>query len=90
MKRLFAAAALAAVAFSAAAQERVVNVYNWTDYIDPKALDPRAAATLARNRAKHYEELGWTAEDIAENEEITRQIQEKKAAIIAGRRASAS
>lgn len=60
------------------------------DYIDPKALDPRAAATLARNRAKHYEELGWTAEDIAENEEITRQIQEKKAAIIAGRRASAS
>jgi putrescine transport system substrate-binding protein len=34
------AAAVIAVAFSpAAAQNRVVNVYNWSDYIDPKALE---------------------------------------------------
>lgn len=32
--------ALSAVAFGAAhAQERVVNVYNWTDYVDPKVLE---------------------------------------------------
>ena len=33
--------ALAAVAAgpAAAAPERVVNVYNWSDYIDPKMLD---------------------------------------------------
>ena len=27
------------LAFPAAAQERVLNVYNWTDYIDPAALE---------------------------------------------------
>lgn len=27
------------LATAAAAQERVVNVYNWSDYVDPKALD---------------------------------------------------
>jgi putrescine transport system substrate-binding protein len=36
--QLFTAAALVAVAGSAAAQERVVNVYNWSDYIDPEML----------------------------------------------------
>ncbi len=40
MKRLFAGVALAAIAMasSAAAQERVVNVYNWSDYIDDTIL----------------------------------------------------
>ncbi len=28
-----------ALTFGAAAQERVVNVYNWSDYIDPKVLE---------------------------------------------------
>jgi putrescine transport system substrate-binding protein len=43
MRRLIlalAAAALAALtAVPAAAQERVVNIYNWSDYIDPKVLE---------------------------------------------------
>jgi putrescine transport system substrate-binding protein len=38
-KALFAATALIAVTFSAAAQERVVNVYNWSDYIDSTILE---------------------------------------------------
>ena len=37
---LSALAAVATLACSAAlAQERVVNVYNWSDYIDPKVLE---------------------------------------------------
>ena len=40
MRRLLAAlACLPLVAGVAAAQERVVNVYNWSDYIDPKVLN---------------------------------------------------
>ena len=40
MRRLFVIAALAAaVSTMAAAQERVVNVYNWSDYIDPQVLE---------------------------------------------------
>ena len=40
MRRLFVIAALAAaVSIMAAAQERVVNVYNWSDYIDPQVLE---------------------------------------------------
>jgi putrescine transport system substrate-binding protein len=43
MRRASAAALAAAsailVALSAAAQERVVNVYNWSDYIDPQVLE---------------------------------------------------
>ncbi|WP_210496613.1 polyamine ABC transporter substrate-binding protein [Microvirga antarctica] len=40
MIRLFVSLALAlGLATSAFAQERVVNVYNWSDYIDPKVLD---------------------------------------------------
>ncbi|RVD43959.1 MAG: polyamine ABC transporter substrate-binding protein [Mesorhizobium sp.] len=34
-----------AMTFSAAAQERVVNIYNWSDYIDPKVLDQFTAET---------------------------------------------
>jgi putrescine transport system substrate-binding protein len=40
MKRLWIAfAAVLGLAGAAAAQERVVNVYNWSDYIDPKVLE---------------------------------------------------
>ncbi|MCB8819334.1 polyamine ABC transporter substrate-binding protein [Microvirga rosea] len=40
MIRLFVSLVMAlGLATAAAAQERVVNVYNWSDYIDPKALD---------------------------------------------------
>lgn len=39
--RKFAVAALAllAIAVPASAQERVVNIYNWSDYIDPQVLE---------------------------------------------------
>jgi putrescine transport system substrate-binding protein len=36
---LSAAVVVLALASGSAAQERVVNVYNWSDYIDPKVLD---------------------------------------------------
>ncbi len=43
LSRLAALASLALAsllaALPASAQERVVNVYNWTDYVDPKALE---------------------------------------------------
>jgi putrescine transport system substrate-binding protein len=39
MKIAAAVAALALSAGFAAAQEKVVNVYNWNDYIDPKVLE---------------------------------------------------
>jgi Spermidine/putrescine-binding periplasmic protein len=46
MIRLLVSLAVAfGLATAAAAQERVVNVYNWSDYIDPKALDEFTKAT---------------------------------------------
>ncbi len=36
---IIAAVAVAVVVTPAAAQERVVNVYNWSDYIDPQVLE---------------------------------------------------
>ena len=40
MKRFWISlAAILGLATAAAAQERVVNVYNWSDYIDPKVLE---------------------------------------------------
>ncbi len=41
MRRLLVAvaAAFSLAALAAVAQERVVNVYNWSDYIDPKVLE---------------------------------------------------
>ena len=40
MVRLLASLVLAlGLATAAAAQERIVNVYNWSDYVDPKALE---------------------------------------------------
>ena len=38
MRQRVAAFALSLIATIAAAQERVVNVYNWSDYIDPQVL----------------------------------------------------
>jgi putrescine transport system substrate-binding protein len=53
------AAALAAtfVGFSAMAQERVVNVYNWTDYIDPAVLERFTAETGIRVRYDTFDSL---------------------------------
>src|SRR3954463_5930019 len=40
MIRLLVSAVLSlGLVTAATAQERVVNVYNWSDYVDPKALD---------------------------------------------------
>ena len=38
-------AALGLIAAPAAAQQRVVNVYNWSDYIDPQVLEDFSKAT---------------------------------------------
>src|SRR5258708_36489448 len=39
MRRLLLPIALLLAALPAAAQQRVVNVYNWSDYIDPTTLE---------------------------------------------------
>lgn len=41
----------------AAAQERVVNVYNWTDYIDPAVLEKFTAETGIRVRYDTFDSL---------------------------------
>jgi putrescine transport system substrate-binding protein len=49
MRRLFAICALALLAFAPAhAQQRVVNVYNWSDYIDPQVLSDFSKETGIR------------------------------------------
>ncbi len=45
---LAATAFLAATALPAAAQERVVNIYNWSDYIDPRCSTPSPARPASR------------------------------------------
>lgn len=46
MIRILASAVLGlSLVTGAAAQQRVVNVYNWSDYVDPKALDEFTKAT---------------------------------------------
>ncbi|MBV9077602.1 MAG: polyamine ABC transporter substrate-binding protein [Methylobacteriaceae bacterium] len=45
LRLAFAALALGLAAMGAAAQERVVNVYNWSDYVDPKMLERFTAET---------------------------------------------
>src|SRR4029078_3100544 len=45
---LFALAALSSGAFAEAAKDRTVNVYNWSDYIDPKVLEDFARETGIR------------------------------------------
>src|SRR5262245_9708241 len=39
MRRLFFSALFLLAAWPAIAQQRVVNVYNWSDYIDPTTLE---------------------------------------------------
>ena len=39
MRRIALAVSLIVATFPAMAQEKVVNVYNWSDYIDPKVLE---------------------------------------------------
>ena len=60
-RRPLALAAAAAVALLAAApvaaQERVVNVFNWTDYIDPKVLERFTAETGIRVRYDVFDSL---------------------------------
>lgn len=56
MRRLLLAA-LIVLALPAAAQERVLNVYNWTDYIDPKALDQFTAETGIKVRYDVFDSL---------------------------------
>jgi putrescine transport system substrate-binding protein len=55
--RLFALLAALALALPAAAQQRVVNVYNWTDYIDPYAVQQFQAETGIRVRYDSYDSL---------------------------------
>ena len=50
-------AALMAVMVGASAQTRVVNVYNWTDYIDPKVLERFTAETGIRVQYDVYDSL---------------------------------
>jgi putrescine transport system substrate-binding protein len=45
IRRLAAALLCALAATCAVAQERVVHVYNWTDYVDPKVLERFTAET---------------------------------------------
>jgi putrescine transport system substrate-binding protein len=54
---LAAAIAVSLAALSATAQERVVNVYNWTDYIDPKVLARFTAETGIRVRYDTFDSL---------------------------------
>ena len=46
-----------AFALPAAAQQRVVNVYNWTDYIDPYAVQQFQAETGIKVRYDSYDSL---------------------------------
>ena len=49
--------ALVLLALPAMAQERVVNVYNWTDYIDPKVIERFTAETGIKVRYDVYDSL---------------------------------
>jgi putrescine transport system substrate-binding protein len=49
--------ALLALAMPARAQERVLNIYNWTDYIDPAALEAFTAETGIKVRYDVYDSM---------------------------------
>ena len=58
MRRLLALLLLVPLAcLPAAAQERVVNVYNWTDYIDPRVLERFTAETGIKVQYDVYDSL---------------------------------
>lgn len=52
---VLAAALLAALSFGATAQPKVVNVYNWSDYIDPQVLKDFEAETGIKVRYDVYD-----------------------------------
>ena len=54
---LFAAPFVYGASSGARAQERVLNVYNWTDYIDPAVLERFTAETGIRVRYDVYDSL---------------------------------
>ena len=56
--------ALGASTFAAVAQERVVNVYNWSDYIDEALLEKFEAETGQGNRAKERVTIAGSCESI--------------------------
>jgi len=53
----FGLLALPSLAPPSLAQERVVNVYNWTDYIDPKVIERFTAETGIRVRYDMFDSL---------------------------------
>jgi putrescine transport system substrate-binding protein len=57
MRRLILLAVLAVLALPATAQERVLNVFNWTDYTDPAALEAFTAETGIKVRYDVYDSL---------------------------------
>ncbi|HTC11865.1 MAG TPA: extracellular solute-binding protein [Acetobacteraceae bacterium] len=57
MRFLLALLALLALALPARAEEPVLNVYNWTDYIDPAALERFTKATGIKVRYDTYDSL---------------------------------
>ena len=57
LRRLIPLLALAFAALPAAAQERVLNVYNWSDYIDPYAVARFTRETGIRVRYDVYDSL---------------------------------
>ncbi len=57
MRHLLAAAAFLAFVAGARAEDRVLNVYNWTDYIDPKVLAQFTAETGIKIRYDTYDSL---------------------------------
>ena len=57
LRRLLPLLALMFAALPAAAQERVLNVYNWSDYIDPYAVQRFTRETGIRVRYDVYDSL---------------------------------
>jgi putrescine transport system substrate-binding protein len=55
--RRYLLALLCLLPFAARAEDRVVNVYNWTDYIDPYALQSFTAETGIKVRYDVYDSL---------------------------------
>ena len=57
MKRLLLCLLLAVVAIPALADDKVLNVYNWTDYIDPAELEKFTAETGIKVRYDVFDSL---------------------------------
>src|SRR5271156_1529227 len=57
MRPLLVLVALLSLTLSAQAEQKVLNVYNWTDYIDPKALERFTKETGITVRYDVYDSL---------------------------------